>query len=285
VVKSSGSGAPYFTKKAQLKEECRNILDSFLLENFDDTVFSMPNVIYRVCQPGKSGQYKGRLVYCPPFAITVLELIFGLSVTKHFVGSYDTSIIIGHRQIDLYNLNMAIKDKHKASGDYSSYDQTIPSFIIKICFEIIKNLYDFKSNYEEQMYDKLVSYVMHGHIYHPITGYIHRKRGIASGSVFTNLVDSMANLIIVNYSSVIMNKDLGRFLVCGDDNLISTSSVLNTSNLERIVSKVFNMSLTFDKDHMFQAGVPHSHFLGSYWSEDGPERDVKRMILSCIKYR
>jgi hypothetical protein len=31
------------------------------------------------------------------------------------------------------------------------------------------------------------------------------------------------------------------------------------------------------------SGVGQAHFLGSYWSKDGPERSVSRMILSCAK--
>jgi hypothetical protein len=283
VVKSSGSGAPYFCKKAELKDVCFEIVRSVKEQRFDEQVFRMPNVIYQVIQASKSGKYKRRIVYCPPFAVTVLELIFGLNVQKHFVSNENTSIVMGHKQEFLYNLNIKFKDYNKVSGDYSSYDQTLPSLWIKVSFEIIKDLYNFNNEYESLLYDKMVSYVMHGHIYHPKCGTIRRKRGIASGSVFTNLVDGIVNLLIMNYTSLVIGKDFSFIKVCGDDNLIPSDDILNTDSLVRIVKTLFNMNIEFLEDGKFDKHIARMKFLGSYWSRDGPERDVTRMMLSASK--
>jgi hypothetical protein len=129
----------------------------------------------------------------------------------------------------------------------------------------------------------MVSYVMHGHIYHPKCGTIRRKRGIASGSVFTNLVDGIVNLLIMNYTSFIVGKDFTHIKVCGDDNLIPSDVILNTDNLVHIVKNKFNMNIEFLEDGKFSKHTARMKFLGSYWSEDGPERDVSRMMLSASK--
>lgn len=283
VVKSSGSGAPYFRKKGLLMDECKSIHTSILEKRFDEHVLTMPNVIYQVVQASKSGKYKRRLVYCPPFAVTVLELYFGLTVAKFFVGNKFTSIVTGHRQMYLYNLNQSLGPFYKFSGDYSSYDQTIPSFLIKVSFEIIKYFYNFNNSYEEELYNKMVDYIMFGHIYHPEVGFIHRKRGISSGSVFTNLIDSIVNLLMVNYSFSVMNKEYRYLYVCGDDNLICSDNKLNYLNMSSIITKKFNVSIQIDSQSVYDKGVRKMLFLGSYWSDDGPRRYVKRMILSAVK--
>jgi len=71
-------------------------------------------------------------VYCPPFAVTILELYFGLNIVDYFKvkegeGLRQLPIVSGSRQVDLFNFNISIKDYNKVSGDYSSYDRTIPS--------------------------------------------------------------------------------------------------------------------------------------------------------------
>jgi len=240
-------------------------------------------VVYQVVQASKSGKYKPRLVYCPPFAITVLENVFGIPVLDHFVGNTNTSIIIGHSQMHLYNMNISEKDYFKASGDFSSYDQSIPSIIIKLSFEIIKSLYVFKNGYEEQLYDKMVNYVIAGHIFHPSIGTVLRKRGIASGSVFTNLIDSISNLLIINYVTTIIGFDYHKLLVCGDDNKIVSNKLLNVGTVSSLVKRIFNMNIDFPREGLVNKGSANSLFLGSYWSVDGPKRALFRMILSASK--
>jgi hypothetical protein len=283
VVKSSGSGAPYFCKKADLKDEGFKIFNSIKEKRYDEEVFNMPNVIYQVVQASKSGKYKRRLVYCPPFAVTILELYFGLNIQKFFVGNKLSSIVIGHKQLHLYDLNLGLGDFYKASGDYSSYDQTLPSFFIKLSFEILKSFYSFNNEYESGLYDRLVSYIMHGHIFHPHCGTINRKRGIASGSVFTNLVDSILNLLVMNYVSHLIGKEYRHIYVCGDDNLLATDTILNVQRISHMIKKIFNMSIEFTEKGIVDKGCSNSLFLGSYWTEDGPERELKRMILSASK--
>jgi len=124
---------------------------------------------------------------------------------------------------------------------------------------------------------------MHGHIYHPKCGVIRRKRGIASGSVFTNLVDGIVNLLVMNYTSFILGKGFQEIYVCGDDNLIPTDEILNTVSLAHVIKNKFNMTIEFLECGRFDKHIPRMKFLGSYWSVDGPEREVNRMMLSASK--
>lgn len=285
IVKSSGSGAPFYTKKGNLKEEARKIVETINNNNFDESVFNLPFTIYQVVQPGKSGKYKRRIVYCPPFAVTVLETVFGISPTSYFVGNRDTSIVTGHRLTYLDEIVKKSQYYHKQSGDYSSYDQTIPDQIIKLSFEIIKQFYVFDSSYQEKLFDKMVNYNLYGHIYHPLCGTIIKQRGICSGSVFTNLIDSIANLLIINYSKTILNFDYNSIYVCGDDNLILSLNKIDLDKISLFIRKYVSMELTFEKEGLVETGHIGMSFLGSYWTRDGPSRNLKRMILSCVKYQ
>jgi hypothetical protein len=106
----------------------------------------MPNIIYTVSQPSKDGSIKERLIFCPPFAVTVLELFFYSNLCSFFTRNDSSSIMMGNSQMDLYRMNIAYTDKFKASGDYSSYDQTLPSYLIYSSMFVFSQLLDFKDN-------------------------------------------------------------------------------------------------------------------------------------------
>jgi len=241
--KSSSSGAPNFVKKGTLMEEVYNVVDSVTKQSFDTTVFKYPWVCFIVYQPSESG-YKGRVVYCPPFEVTTLEIMFGLKLMQYFESSHSSAINIGHFQTDLYALMKSKVSYFKASGDYSSYDQTLPQELLLLAFELIKSILSL-SDYESTLFDHLVDYIIHGHIYHPVTGFIMRERGIPSGSYFTNVVDGIVNLFMLNY----VLKDISEVTslhVCGDDNLIVTKSPLNTTKLSELLFKHFYVTNNFE---------------------------------------
>jgi len=59
-------------------------------------------------------------------------LYYGINIVDYFKvkegeGLRELPIVSGSRQKDLFEFNIKIKDSYKVSGDYSSYDRTIPS--------------------------------------------------------------------------------------------------------------------------------------------------------------
>jgi hypothetical protein len=117
------------------------------------SVFSMPNIIYTVSQPSKSGKIKQRLIFCPPFAVTILELYFYSNLCSFFTRNDSSSIVMGQSQMDLYNMNIKYKDYFKMTGDYTSYDQTLPSYLICASMFVFSQLLDFQGNtYLEKLF-------------------------------------------------------------------------------------------------------------------------------------
>jgi len=114
IVKTSASGAPYYCKKGDLRKEFDDIFDSILNGTFDRSVFNQPNIIYTVSQPSKSGKIKQRLIFCPPFAVTVLELFFYANLCDSFNRNNRSSIVMGYSQMDLFNMNLDFKDYYKS---------------------------------------------------------------------------------------------------------------------------------------------------------------------------
>jgi hypothetical protein len=189
--------------------------------------------------------------------------MFGKKVMDYFLSSKKSSIMIGEYQIDLYNFMKSIHNKMKESGDYKSFDQTIPSDVLRLSFNIIKQILNL-SNYESDLFDQLVDYILYGHIYHPATGTILRERGIPSGSYFTNIVDGLSNLIMVYYTANVLGVNIETVKVCGDDNLIITSKTFNTARFTALQNKVFGVENNFLPEHRGYPNGRHlGHFLGS----------------------
>jgi len=63
----------------------------------------------------------------PPLEITVIELMFGLRLQDYFLESKLTSLKIGKTQSQIYELMKSHDHLYKVTGDFSKYDQSIPS--------------------------------------------------------------------------------------------------------------------------------------------------------------
>jgi len=133
-------------KKGTLRAEFDIIFSSIIDNTFDCSVFKLPNIIYSITQPSKSGKLKQRIVFCPPFAVTILELMFYSLLCDFFTRNSNTSIFMGFGQIDLFNLNKDNVASNKSSGDYSSFDQSLPSVFICAALFIFSLMIDFSSS-------------------------------------------------------------------------------------------------------------------------------------------
>jgi hypothetical protein len=180
----------------------------------------------------------------------------------YLINSHDSAIKIGELQTDLHKMMIGYKDKYKYSGDYKSYDRSIPSEILCASFELIKSCLNLNT-YFSNLYEDLVSYILFGTLFHPRCGYINRERGIASGSFFTNVVDGLSNLIMLNYTNALFNID-PEMKICGDDNLLLLDDKLDTDKFSEEMERCFGVTNKFDPDHSSTPGSDYlGHFLGS----------------------
>lgn len=219
--KQATSGFPYFVKKEKMLHLVDTIVEQLKGGKLDLEIFTRPAVIYRAPQASEK-DLKSRWIYCLPIEITILETIFGGGIVDSFINRSDIPIQMGVSQL---NLNKRVltykKGKFSTSGDYSKYDTTIPKYLQITSFHILKQLLDL-DDYQSIIFDLLVSYNVNCPIYHPVTGFISRKRGLITGSFFTSIINSFCNMYIIE--SIILNcvnrddKDL-IYLLLGDDSV------------------------------------------------------------------
>lgn len=184
------------------------------------------------------GEEKVRAIWGYPATISFQEACFALPLIQAYSKSqhpiaygYETARA-GHLKI-LSRFGMY---GHFLSSDFKSFDKTIPAWLIRIAFDILLLNIDF-SKYKDFGHPKPYAlynawkYVVDYFINTPIrlaNGERYRKtNGVASGSYFTQLIDSIVNYIVTVYALRCMKIDILDILVLGDDSLVKTMQPIN----------------------------------------------------------
>lgn len=200
-----------------------------------EKVLYMPYSIFNTIQPGKDGKPKFRLIFGPSHYITSVETMLGGNITRYFQERSDSSVFIGKTQREIRDKVSTYKDKYVYSFDYSKFDQCVPSFALLQAMDIIAMIHSRRRSNLLHVWKLISKYFVGGRFYHPFTGQYCRERGIASGSYFTNLAGSIANLYLATYVICSMKQfhKVHDILVHGDDLLLVTESPFDHQEFSR----------------------------------------------------
>jgi hypothetical protein len=175
------------------------------------------------------------------------------------------------------------------SIDYSCFDQTIPSWLIKLCFNIIKRMYD--KQYHDEI-DWICDQFINTHLVMNGGVCFSKNKGIPSGSNFTQVIGSMCNAIMVlaYFSSLICSKEckedvvtvrMRSMVVMGDDNLVFTPSEIDLDDLSNYVMKVFGVKINAVKST--KGTVKKApEFLKREWRHNGEYQDPRYLTINTI---
>lgn len=226
---------------------------------------------------------KTRLVWGYPLDMTLLESRFGVQLIEKFK-TIRTPITYSLRRYELgARLAATIRARYSLSLDFSKFDSTLSSEVITMAFKILKTW--FQMDEEDERAWKIVtdyfirtSIVMpDGHLY---TG---KNHGVPSGSLFTQLIDSISNFLI----SQAVFLSCGIFVptechhVLGDDSVVSTNSDINLHDLRRAFKR-YGLNLNMEKSKI---STPEEGFeyLGTHWKDGLPNVTVEKIVRSATQ--
>lgn len=239
-------------------------------------------------------EHKVRAVWGYPATITFGEAVFAVPLIKAYqtLPTDNTPIAYGFETAKGGMRKM--KDRfcntglHYAGLDFSSFDKTIPAWLIRIAFDILRCNIDF-TYYEGHgvadarrmihMYERIVDYFINTSIQTARGLRFRKDSGIASGSYFTQLVGSIVNCILLNYASL---RTIGRMpfdsIFLGDDSFLSTSIPLNISDIAECLSR-FGVQINIKKSQV-SSSIDSMKFLGYYINHGIPRKDAVDLLTS-----
>lgn len=170
--------------------------------------------------------------------------------------------------------------RYYVSIDYSAFDQTLSDWLIEDAFSVIKAAFKGMSPEESRQFDLVVHDFIHKELE---TGYglISVHKGVPSGSMFTSIIDSICNRLMVGtYLRAIDTK--GEMIIMGDDNLLYTSYELDRTKLASYLRHNFGVTTHADKC-TYGTNEDNPEFLSRFWRPGGQWRHPN-VILSKMLY-
>lgn len=167
------------------------------------------------------------------------------------------------------------------SIDYSSFDQTISSWLIEDAFSIIRTAFKDLSEEEESLFNVIVHDFIHKDFILN-EGVLHSDRGVPSGSMFTQIIDSIVNVLVIKtYFNHL--KQRCSMITMGDDNAIFTNATIHLDDLASYLSKNFGLIVkTDDKSSEGNTKLNHVKFLSRYWTWHGEWRHPNQLISRML---
>lgn len=183
-------------------------------------------------------------------------------------------------QISSIISNWRSKYNYWTSIDYSSYDQTISSWLIEDAFMLLREMFDLDS-YHQSLWDIVVHDFIHKDFILS-EGDLHSDRGVPSGSMFTQIIDTVVNWIVINTYAV----SKGSFcdmIAMGDDNLIFSRDRIEMSELASYIVKNFGLVVhDDDKSNEGRTLSDPPKFLSRYWRLSGTWRHPNQLLSRMI---
>jgi hypothetical protein len=177
--------------------------------------------------------------------------------------------------------------------DFSNYDASVPSWLIRDVFNIISEWYDFSRIQssdgriwsvnpvqQRRRYAKFVNYFINTTIRLPNGERYRKVSGVPSGSMFTNLIDTLCNAVICRFIAYHTTGSFPLFdLYMGDDGLLLIRGHANLKDWKRLAKRFFGMEFSADKAWVTK-NPDNIHFLGFFNRCGLPKRNNDFLVRS-----
>lgn len=271
------SSAPFFEKKGEALERDLKVAEGILSGKVPP-----PCVSYHRIQHGEAGP-KTRLVWGYPLAMTLIEGRIAAPLITSFL-SRRTPMAFGLTKLGISaRLQVIINRNYQVGLDFSRFDATIHAKLIQRAFWILRTWFE-PSEEIDKLFHQIENYFVFTPIVMPDGNIYVKRRGVPSGSWFTQLVDSIINYFAIQYAMLkIEGHPLGKdnLLVLGDDSVFSSYKDIDIQSISSQLRKV-GLSINVQKTAKSKHGMG-LQFLGHDWTRGLPDRPLletaKRMAF------
>lgn len=270
---STNSGLPYLAKKAEVA---------------DESLRRAKDCVEGACPPPMTMFSRGknldvaRPVLCGPAEWQLVEGMFFYPL-QDAIMTKNTPYVAGVPACSLgAKLNELTYYPYVLAMDYSGYDGSLSGLLINSAFGILRKCLDLDES-EQRLWERIVSYFITAPILCPDQKvYYGRDHGVPSGSMFTQMIDSLCNMIIIEYVAIRTNLDLGKYYVLGDDSVVGCGSAPSVTNIAEAAQEI-GITVSEKKTHVTDTSCDLAiHFLGHTYEGGLPSRPVDETLSKLL---
>lgn len=295
---SAHSGFEFIVTGRRTKGECiEGARDQFMKELEHARVsgsFGKPITTLHRLQDGgaytvdgeRTGEHKqkSRLVSAVDVWQVFAEMMWAKPFQRHFhTRSYYAG---GKEPRDLRHYIAKQRNEHRfwISLDYSKFDQSIPSWLIRDAFSIVWNCFSDCESWR-WLWNIIVNDFVNKAFIGPGGKLYYAENGVPSGSMFTQIIDTICNLIMIHtYMNALHSKGTKvkyQSIICGDDNLIFSNQPLPLDDLEGYLKRNFGVECNAAKCAVGER-KDDPIFLSRVWTARGEWRQPKELIAKLL---
>lgn len=215
-----------------------------------------------------------RIILCElPYAKPVQDRLSGLD---WYAGGKNDSQIKGV-------INKLGKYKpYRVTIDYSKFDMHQSSWLIREAFDIVRAMYSHLDDEAEKVFDVIINSYL-DKTFVSANGLVHSYNGTPSGDMFTQIIDSIVNRLMVLtyfYHKEVHPHDYA-MIIMGDDNLIFSNRELDVADLASYLT--FNFGIEVNPSKMSVSKYPEPpEFLSRWWTTDGCDRSDEVVVTKLL---
>ncbi|BAA09520.1 RNA-dependent RNA polymerase [Fusarium solani virus 1] len=185
---------------------------------------------------------KTRLAWIYPSEMLMVEGLYAPTMYKAFEAMPDSPLLLGKGSHRLFSewVSAATPGMRLYGLDFSSFDTKVPAWLIHTAFDILHDNIDWlhwrgkpttkRSRQKwKNVWDGMVYYFINTPILMPDGRMFRKRRGVPSGSWWTQLVDSVVNWILVKYLSLCQGVNAKNLRVLGDDSAFMAAETMDLS--------------------------------------------------------
>lgn len=231
---------------------------------------------------------KTRLVWGYPYSMTAIEGIFARPLIELFKSGWtpmafgmQTGVLGGKLRAASYSHDWAY------SIDVSSFDSSASRELIHIAFKILSTWFDLDQieptsgvSYRD-IWQIVETYFITTPIVMPdLMLYTGKRHGVPSGSYFTQMVDSIVNVIYAGAIADRFNLMIGKrdIFVLGDDLLFWSDRDMSLESITDFATRLFDIQFNSKKSSKFKSGEV-IHYLGRDWDDGVPGLPLDEILI------
>jgi len=222
-----------------------------------------------------------------PLATTILATQFAKPVYEKLVGHPSLAYARTFLELGAITAEFTSKFERTYCLDFSAFDASLSAEIIDDAFRILRTHLELNEE-DKEMFDRLINDFIHTRIVLPDSSMWQVHRGVPSGSAFTSLVDSVCNIIIINYIWIRLTgraPEPDEVMVLGDDSIVGSNHNFKLATIAA-VAKELGITLSVAKSRVTRCGdmIP---FLGHEWKSGRPHRrgnDIAKRLAYPERY-